>query len=82
MNLVVLTPSRQIYEGEIKSVKVPGISGRFEILKGHAPIVSALEQGTVSILDVDGNSETFEISKGFIEVLKSEIALLVQEVEK
>jgi len=42
MNLVVLTPQRQIFEGEIASVKVPGISGQFEILKGHAPIVSAL----------------------------------------
>ena len=81
MNLVVLTPSRKIYEGEINSVKVPGISGQFEILKGHAPIVAALGQGVITIKEASGASNTYEISKGFVEVLRSEVALLVQEAE-
>ena len=81
MNLVVLTPSRQIFEGEITSVKVPGISGQFEILKGHAPIVSALEEGVITVRDVGGYSQTYGITKGFVEVLGKEVALLVQEVE-
>lgn len=81
MNLVVLTPSRQIFEGEIISVKVPGISGQFEILKGHAPIVSALGEGVITVKDNTGSSQTYEISKGFVEVLGREVALLVQEAE-
>ena len=81
MNLVVLTPSRQIFEGEISSVKVPGISGQFEILNGHAPIVSALGEGVITVKEATGTSKTYEISKGFVEVLVREIALLVQEAE-
>ena len=81
MNLVVLTPSIQIFEGEITSVKVPGISGQFEILKGHAPIVSALEEGVITVRDAGGSSQTYGITKGFVEVLGKEVALLVQEVE-
>ena len=81
MNLVVLTPQRQIFEGEIASVKVPGISGQFEILRGHAPIVSALGEGVITVKGVKGEAQSYEISKGFVEVLGKEVALLVQEVE-
>lgn len=80
MNLSVLTPGREIFNGPITSVKVPGISGQFEILKGHAPIVSALGQGEIRIIDDAGKSVTYKIDKGFVEVLHEEVSLLVQGV--
>lgn len=82
MNLLVLTPEREIYQGQINSVKVPGITGQFEILKNHAPIVAALGQGEVRIIDGKGEKKVFSIKKGFIEVLKNEISLLVQGVKE
>ena len=82
MNLVVLTPEREIYNGGITSVKVPGVNGQFEILKDHAPIVSSLNKGEVRILDEGGQKKTFQIEKGFIEVLYNEVSLLVQGVEE
>ena len=72
MNLIVLTPEKEIYTGQITSVKVPGISGQFEILKNHAPIVAALSQGEVRIIDAKGEKKTFNIKKGFVEGLKNE----------
>jgi len=80
MNLVVLTPEKEIYSGEVKSVKVPGTDGQFEILDGHAAIVSSLVEGGVRILDGTGTRKEFKIEKGFIEVLNNEVALLVQGV--
>lgn len=82
MNLIVLTPEKEIYLGQITSVKVPGISGQFEILNNHAPIVAALGQGDVRILDAKGDKKIFTIKKGFIEVLKNEVSLLVQGVKE
>jgi F-type H+-transporting ATPase subunit epsilon len=82
MNLIVLTPEKEIYQGQITSVKVPGISGQFEILNNHAPIVAALGQGDVRILDAKGDKKIFNIKKGFIEVLKNEVSLLVQGVKE
>ena len=81
MNLIVLTPGKELYNGSIKSVKVPGISGQFEILKDHAAIVSALGEGLIRILPENGDSETFTIEKGFVEVLNNEVSLLVQGVK-
>ncbi len=77
MNLIVLTPEKELFAGSISSVNVPGIKGQFEILKGHAPIVSALSSGKVKITDESGVKTEIEIAKGFIEVLRNEVSVLV-----
>ena len=82
MELIVLTPEKEIYHGVINSVKVPGANGQFEVLNGHAPIVSSLVTGPVRIIGSDGDNKVFIISKGFIEVLGNEVSLLVQGVEE
>ena len=82
MNLIVLTPEKEIYQGNVTSVKVPGINGQFEILNNHAPIVAALGTGDVRIIDMTGDKKIFKIKKGFIEVIKNEISLLVQGVQE
>ena len=82
MNISVLSPDKSIFEGEIKSVKVPGANGQFQVLNNHAAIVSALVKGEVTIDKADGAKMSFVIEKGFIEVLKNEVALLVEGVEE
>ena len=77
MILDVLTPDEQLFSGEIESVLVPGINGKFQILENHAPIVSALADGIVEIKKIGGELKTFKIDQGFIEVLKNEVSLLV-----
>ena len=82
MNITVLTPDKEIFKGEITSVKVPGTGGQFQVLKNHAPIVSSLSNGKIAIVKADGGKLNFSIEKGFIEVLKNEISLLVQGVKE
>ncbi|MEZ4892687.1 MAG: hypothetical protein R2778_06680 [Saprospiraceae bacterium] len=40
MNLVVLSPDKEIFAGAVKSVQVPGSDGSFQLLQGHAAIVA------------------------------------------
>ncbi len=80
MELIALTPEKEIFNGPINSVKVPGVNGQFEILNGHAPIVAALSQGEVRILDENNQRTTFRIEKGFVEVLNNEVSLLIQSL--
>lgn len=81
MNILVLTPEKEIFNGAAKSVTAPGTLGKFEILENHAAMVSSLEKGDIRIVKADGSKLTLPIEKGFIEVLKNEISLLVQEVK-
>lgn len=78
MKVFVLTPTSQLFEGDAKSVKLPGSSGQFEILDRHAPVVSSLQKGNIFITDTKGNKHKFAIKNGFIEVANNEANVLVR----
>jgi F-type H+-transporting ATPase subunit epsilon len=81
MKIEIITPDRKIFDGEIKSVRVPGKKGSFQVLKDHAPIISTLENGSVRIVDQDNNEIIYEISGGVIEVKSNKIILLADSVK-
>ncbi|HLP71311.1 MAG TPA: ATP synthase F1 subunit epsilon [Bacteroidales bacterium] len=81
MRIEIITPDKKIYEGEIKSVRVPGKKGSFQVLKDHAPIISTLENGPVIIVDQDDNQQIFEVTGGLIEVKANRIILLADSVK-
>ncbi|HLN21046.1 MAG TPA: ATP synthase F1 subunit epsilon [Bacteroidales bacterium] len=81
MRIDIITPDRKVYEGDIKSVRVPGKKGSFQVLKDHAPIISTLESGTVVIVEEDDTQKVFEVSGGVIEVKANKIILLADAVK-
>jgi F-type H+-transporting ATPase subunit epsilon len=81
MKIEIITPDRKIYDGEIKSVRVPGKKGSFQVLKDHAPIISTLETGSVIIIDQANIETVFEINGGVIEVKANKIILLAESVK-
>src|SRR6218665_2409122 len=47
MRLEILTPETKVFDGEVSSVTFPGVDGLFQVLNGHAPLMSLLRGGTV-----------------------------------
>jgi F-type H+-transporting ATPase subunit epsilon len=82
MNLVILTPDKELFHGTVTSVNVPAIGGRFEVLNGHAPIVAALGQGEVRFQLEKGEKRSLIVEQGFIEVIRDEVSLLVSGVDE
>ncbi len=80
MKIEIITPDKSIYSGEVRSVRVPGRKGSFQVLKDHAPIISTLEAGPVIIADDQGNELRFEITGGVVEVKKNMVILLADSV--
>jgi F-type H+-transporting ATPase subunit epsilon len=80
MKIEIITPDKKIYDGEIKSVRVPGKKGSFQVLKDHAPIISTLDSGPVRMVDQDNNEIIYNISGGVIEVKANKIILLADSV--
>ena len=78
MTLEILTPERKLYSGEVYGVLLPGITGLFEILDKHAPLVSALKNGNLKILKEKNNVENYSIQSGFVEVLNNKVTVLVE----
>ncbi len=78
MNLEILTPEKKLYSGDVYGVQLPGISGLFEILDKHAPMVSALGKGTIKVLIDKTSTVSYTITSGFIEVLNNKASVLVE----
>ena len=78
MILEILTPEKKLYSGEVYGVQLPGISGLFEILDKHAPLVSALGKGNLKILKDKKEIEKYSIQSGFVEVLNNKVTVLVE----
>jgi F-type H+-transporting ATPase subunit epsilon len=49
MTLEIITPEAKIFNGEATAVQFPGKEGLFQVLNGHAPIISTLSEGEVKI---------------------------------
>jgi F-type H+-transporting ATPase subunit epsilon len=79
MNLEILTPERKLFSGDVYGVQLPGITGLFEVLNRHAPLVSALKAGRLKVLKDRTNDLAFyDIQSGFVEVLDNKVTVLVE----
>ena len=77
MVLEILTPEKKLYSGEASMVKLPGISGWFEILNNHAPLISALGKGTMEVKTSSGK-KNFSITGGFVECLNNKVIVCAE----
>lgn len=79
MNLEILTPEKKVFSGDVYGVQLPGITGSFEVLEKHAPLVSALKCGRLKILkDKNNHLAFFDIQSGFVEVINNNVSVLVE----
>jgi len=78
MKLEILTPEQKIFSGDVYGVQLPGITGLFEVLDKHAPLVSALKSGSLKILNDKTNTTSYTIQSGFVEVLNNKATVLVE----
>jgi F-type H+-transporting ATPase subunit epsilon len=91
MILEIVSPEAKLFSGEITSISVPGVDGRFQMLNNHAPIVSLLQKGTINItapsfnLDeetaklftkVNDQNYTLEINSGTLELKDNKVIVL------
>ena len=78
MKVEIVTPDKKLFEGEAKSLTVPGSEGSLGILNNHAPMIASLKKGTVKITDSSSQVHKFDIKGGVIEVLKNNVIVLAE----
>ncbi len=80
MKLDIITPDKKVFSGSVRSVRVPGQKGSFQVLKDHAPIISTLDRGIVVVVAEDDTVAEFRISGGVVEVKQDKIILLADSL--
>ncbi len=78
IHLEIVTPDGLIYDGNAKSVVLPGSEGEFGVLAGHAALVSLLKVGIVDVENEDGSHDIIAIDWGYAEVDENRIIVLVE----
>jgi F-type H+-transporting ATPase subunit epsilon len=79
MNVSLVSPEKELFNGEITLISLPGVDGSFELMNNHAPIISALGEGTIKIIETSGTEHFFEIKSGVIECSKNKVIVLAEE---
>jgi F-type H+-transporting ATPase subunit epsilon len=84
----LVSPEKLLFSGEVESVVAPGAEGQFTVLKDHAPVMTTLKSGVVTVAGGDGRVEKLFVRGGFADVsaagftILAELAVAVSEIDK
>ncbi len=78
----MLTPNRTVFDGEVVSVTAPGGAGYLGILAHHAPLITTLLAGDLSLRTPDGETQRFRIGKGLLKVANNAAVVLTESIEE
>jgi F-type H+-transporting ATPase subunit epsilon len=81
IQLVVVTPERQILKETASEVTLPGADGYLGVLPGHAPLITELGIGELTYKSKGGESGLLAVIRGFAEVLPDHVSILAETAE-
>ena len=79
-NLEIVTPMRELDEGQVSYIRCPGLDGSFGVMASHREGIIALTVGEIKVTR-DGKDEYLATSGGFAEIMNDKVKLLVESVE-
>ena len=80
MDLVIVTPTRQLLRARTKGVTLPGANGYLGVLPGHAPLMTELGIGELTFQGAR-EPEPLSVIRGFAEVLPDRVTVLAETAE-
>lgn len=83
LELIVVTPERQLLEETVVEVTIPGQQGELGILPGHAPLMTELGIGELSYRTAEVSQPvSIAVIRGFAEVLPDRATVLAETAER
>ena len=82
MMLEIITAERQVFSDEVDMVVAPGIDGQLGILPRHAPLMTMLKPGELTVRKAGEEDMFVAVSGGFMEVLGNRVSILADACER
>lgn len=79
--LELISPERVLADRKVRSAQVPAEDGLLGILAGHAPLVSPVVPGVLTLVDESGQRQKYAVGQGFVEITKDRVRVLVDSAE-
>jgi F-type H+-transporting ATPase subunit epsilon len=80
LHFELVSPEKLVFSGDVQQVDVPGAEGEFGVLEGHAPMVTTLRPGILTVY-AGGNAEKIVVLGGFAEVSAAGLTILADVAE-
>lgn len=78
LHFSLVSPERELFNGEVDQVVVPGAEGEFGVLPGHAPVLSIIKPGVLRVID-GANTRRIFVNGGFADVTPDGLTVLAEE---
>jgi len=76
----LVSPEKLLFSGDVEQVDVPGAEGDFGVLANHAPFVTTLRPGILTIYGA-GGAQKIVVLGGFVEVSAQGLTVLADVAE-
>jgi len=80
LHFELVSPEKLVFSGEVEQVDVPGAEGDFGVLAGHAPMVTTLRPGVLTVRAAGGEQKIVVLG-GFAEVSAEGLTVLADVAE-
>jgi F-type H+-transporting ATPase subunit epsilon len=81
LKLTIVSPAKLVFEGEAALVEVPGAEGDFGVLPDHAPLLSMLREGIVTVHGTDKSTTRYRVTSGYADVTQAGCTILSEHIE-
>ena len=78
LHFSLVSPEREVFNGLVDQVDAPGVEGDFGVLAAHAPFMTALREGTVTVYD-GAARRVFNVHGGFADVTPAGLTILAEQ---
>lgn len=82
IHLEIATAGGSVYDDMVSYVELPFSGGSVGVLKDHAPMLGAIEDGVVTARKENGATEVIAVNLGVANVVHNEVTLLVRTAER
>lgn len=82
IHLEIATAGGSVYDDMVSYVELPFSGGSVGVLKDHAPMLGAIEDGVVTVRKENGAAEFIAVNLGVANVVHNEVTLLVRTAER
>jgi F-type H+-transporting ATPase subunit epsilon len=81
LTVSVISPEALVFEGQADAVVAPAFDGDVGILTGHAPMMTLLGRGILSI-GPGGSVGRFNVEGGFLQVVDNQVRVVTEKASK
>ena len=79
VKIEIVSPERLVVSEQARSVTVPGTEGYFTVLGEHAPLMTTLKPGFITVTDMGNIAHVYYVRGGFADVAPSGLTILAED---